>query len=134
MAAEPVRQDAVDRLLEAWRGEVEARAVYSILAARERNERRAQLIREIADAEGRHRERVEKRLEELGVPIPDAGRTRLSPWLRLQARVAPITTVLARMESAEQDEVTDRYKRPTGDPLTDQVLAAIRVEEQEHSR
>ena len=56
MAAEPVTQDAVDRLLEAWRGEVEARAVYSILAARERNERRAQLIREIHAYEPAHTE------------------------------------------------------------------------------
>ena len=40
---------AVSRLLEAWRGEVEARAVYTILAERARDQRRAQLIREIAE-------------------------------------------------------------------------------------
>jgi VIT1/CCC1 family predicted Fe2+/Mn2+ transporter len=38
------------------------------------------------------------------------------------------------MEAAEQQEIGDRYKRPTGDPDTDRVLAAIRVEEQDHSR
>src|SRR5439155_5647002 len=134
METEKVPAEAVDRLLEAWRGEVQARAVYTILAARERDPRRAEVIRQIAEAEHRHRERVEKRLTELGVPIPAAGSVSVSPWVRLQARLAPVESVLARMEAAEQDEITDRYKRPTGDPGTDRVLAEIRVEEQDHPR
>ena len=130
-----VRTDeAVARLLDAWRGEVEARAVYTILAERMRDPRRAQVIREIAEGEARHRERIEKRLGELGQPIPDPSTVRISPWLRLQARVAPVTRVLAHMESNEQVEITDRYRRPTGDPATDAVLASIRTEEQGHSR
>jgi VIT1/CCC1 family predicted Fe2+/Mn2+ transporter/rubrerythrin len=120
--------------LEAWRGEVEAQAVYKILANRMRDPRRAQVIREIADGEARHRERIEKRLRELGQPIPDPSTVRISPWLRMQARVAPVMRMLAHMESNEQVEITDRYKRPTGDPDTDAVLASIRAEEQGHSR
>jgi vacuolar iron transporter family protein len=130
-----VRPDeAVSRLLDAWRGEVEARAVYTILAERMRDPRRAQVIREIADGEARHRERIEKRLRELGRPIPDQSTVRISPWLRLQARFAPATRMLAHMESNEQVEITDRYKRSTGDADTDAVLASIRTEEQGHSR
>jgi VIT1/CCC1 family predicted Fe2+/Mn2+ transporter/rubrerythrin len=125
---------AVARLLEAWRGEVEARAVYTILAERMRDPRRAQVIREIADGEARHRERIERRLRELGRPIPDPSTVSISPWLRLQARFAPVTRMLAHMESNEQVEITDRYKRTTGDPDTDAVLASIRTEEQGHSR
>jgi VIT1/CCC1 family predicted Fe2+/Mn2+ transporter/rubrerythrin len=126
--------EAVARLLEAWRGEVEARAVYTILAERMRDPRRAQVIHEIADGEARHRERIERRLRELGRPIPDPSTVRISPWLRLQARFAPVTRMLAHMESNEQVEITDRYKRSTGDPDTDAVLASIRTEEQGHSR
>jgi VIT1/CCC1 family predicted Fe2+/Mn2+ transporter/rubrerythrin len=126
--------DAVARLQEAWRGEVEARAVYTILADRIRDPRRAQVIREIAGGEARHRERIEKRLLELGQPIPDPSTVRISRWLRLQARFAPVTRMLAHMESNEQVEITDRYKRSTGDPDTDAVLASIRTEEQGHSR
>jgi VIT1/CCC1 family predicted Fe2+/Mn2+ transporter/rubrerythrin len=130
-----VRTDeAVPRLLEAWRGEVEARAVYTILAHRMRDPRRAQVIGEIADGEGRHRERLEQRLRDLGQPIPDPSTVRISSWLRLQARFAPVMRVLAHMESNEQVEITDRYKRTTGDPETDAVLASIRTEEQGHSR
>jgi len=115
-------KEAVDRLLQAWRGEVQARAMYTILADRVKDPRRADVIRAIADAEGSHRERIELRLRELGQPIPDPGSVKLSLAQRLQARVAPIETVISRMESAEQEEITDRYKRPTGDPQTDAVL------------
>ena len=99
-----------------------------------RDPRRAQVIREIADGEARHRERIEKRLRELGRPIPDPSTVRVSPWLRLQARFAPVTRMLAHMESNEQVEITNRYKRSTGDADTDAVLASIRTEEQGHSR
>jgi VIT1/CCC1 family predicted Fe2+/Mn2+ transporter/rubrerythrin len=126
--------EAVARLLEAWRGEVEARAVYTILADRMRDRRRVQLIREIADGEARHRERIELRLRELGQPIPDPSTVRISTWLRLQARFAPVVRMLAHMESNEQVEITERYKRSTGDAETDAVLASIRTEEQGHSR
>jgi VIT1/CCC1 family predicted Fe2+/Mn2+ transporter/rubrerythrin len=126
--------EAVARLLAAWRGEIEARTVYTILAGRMRDPKRAQVIREIADAEGRHRERIEQRLRELGQPIRDPATVHVSPWLRLQARLAPVNTVLRHMESAEQMEITDRYRRPTGDPDTDAVLKSIRTEEQGHSR
>jgi VIT1/CCC1 family predicted Fe2+/Mn2+ transporter/rubrerythrin len=128
------RDDAVARLLEAWRGEIQARAVYSILASRVRDPRRAQILREIAEGEARHRARIEKRLTELGQPIPDPSTVHIPFWLRLQARFAPVMSMLAYMESREQVEITDRYKRSTGDPETDEVLASIRVEEQAHSR
>jgi vacuolar iron transporter family protein len=125
---------AAERLLEAWRGEVQARAQYEILAARMTDPRRAELIRNIAEAEGRHRERVENRLRELGVAIPDPVTVRLSWWQRMQARLAPVSKVMARMEAAEQSEIEDRYRRSTGDPATDAVLSSIRTEEQGHSR
>src|ERR1700694_2084265 len=133
-AAAARSDEAVARLLQAWRGEIEARAVYSILAERMRDPRRAQVIREIADGESRHRERIEKRLRELGQPIPEPSTVRIPTWLRLQARFAPVMRMLAHMEPAEQGEITDRYKRSTGDPETDAVLASIRAEEQGHSR
>jgi len=126
--------EAKERLLVAWRGEIEARAQYEILAQRMRDPRRAEIIRQIAEAEGRHRERVEQRLRELGVPIPDPAGVRLSWMQRMQARLAPVPRVMARMEAAEQSEITDRYHRTTGDPDTDAVLSSIRTEEQSHSR
>jgi VIT1/CCC1 family predicted Fe2+/Mn2+ transporter/rubrerythrin len=127
-------KEAVNRLLQAWRGEVQARAVYTILADRMKDPRRADVIRAIADAEGTHRERIERRLRELGQKIPDPASVKLSLTQRLQARVAPVETVISRMESAELEEITDRYKRSTGDPQTDAVLQEIRLDEQAHSK
>jgi rubrerythrin len=71
MTPEPVPNEAIDRLLRAWRGEVEAGAVYELIAQRELDERRAQILRRMAEAESGHRARIERRLTELGVPIPD---------------------------------------------------------------
>ncbi len=108
--------------------------MYTILAERLGDSRRAEIIRAIADAEASHRERIEKRLRELGQRVPDPSSVKLSPLQRLQARLAPVEMVIQRMEAAEEVEITDRYKRSTGDPETDAVLAQIRVEEQGHSR
>jgi len=132
--AQTASGDAVERLLQAWRGEVQARQMYLLLAERMGDTRRGDIIRAIADAEASHRERIEKRLRELGRPVPDPTSVKLSVLQRLQARLAPIEAVVARMEAAEEVEITDRYKRPTGDPATDAVLEQIRVEEQGHSR
>ncbi|MDQ6789548.1 MAG: VIT1/CCC1 transporter family protein [Candidatus Dormibacteraeota bacterium] len=134
MVASSEAQAAVDRLLEAWRGEVQAGLVYQLLAEREKDPRRAGVIKAMAEAEAKHRSRIEERLRELGGPVPDTGTVRISPWLKLQARLAPLPRMLARMEAAEEEEITDRYKRPTGDAATDVLLSSIRHEEQQHSR
>jgi len=96
------RQEAVSRLLSAWHGEVQARLLYSILADRMGDSRRKEVIRAIADAEASHRLRIEARLKELGATWPDESSVRLSLVQRLQARLAPVTMVMARMEAAEE--------------------------------
>jgi len=134
-AAVPTHGSApVERLLEAWRGETEAEAVYSVLAAREQDRKSIGVLERMAAAEVKHRRRIEHRLSELGVTPPKATEAGISPWLRLQAWLAPRDRLLARMEANEQEEITDRYERPTGDAQTDQLLHSIRGEEQTHSR
>ena len=125
---------AVDRLLASWRGEIEAGAVYALLAEREKDPRRAEILGRLAAAEAGHRRRIEARLKELGVEIPDPAGVRLSPWTRLQVRLAPLGTVLASREAAEDAEVDGPYKKPTGDEGTDRLLREIRRDEQSHSR
>src|SRR3989442_13339328 len=126
-------QDPVARLLSAWRGEVEARAVYEAMAARERDPERAAILWRMAKAEGGHRTRIEARLQELGVGIPDSASQRLSPWTRLQIRFAPVEKVLAWREALENREADDLYGRPTGDPNTDRLLAQLRKDERSHA-
>ena len=45
-----VPDEAVQRLLDAWRGEVEARAVYELIAEREQDPQRADILRRMAAA------------------------------------------------------------------------------------
>jgi VIT1/CCC1 family predicted Fe2+/Mn2+ transporter len=125
--------EAVARLLVAWRGEVGARAAYEALAAREPNPQRAAILRRMAEAEGGHRRRLEARLQELGVAIPDPAFVRLSLWTRLQIRFAPVERVLAWREALENREAEDLYQRPTGDPTTDGLLAQLRKDERSHA-
>jgi VIT1/CCC1 family predicted Fe2+/Mn2+ transporter len=87
----------------------------------------------MAEAESGHRGRLEGRMRELGIPIPERSSVKLSPWLRLQARIAPIDRLLAAREAAENEEVDDFYKRSTGDQTTDRLLRDIRKEERSHS-
>jgi VIT1/CCC1 family predicted Fe2+/Mn2+ transporter/rubrerythrin len=128
-----VPADARARLLEAWRGEIEAGAVYELIAERERDPKRAEILRKMAAAEGGHRRRLEARMRELGIPVPDPSSVRISWWTRLQAKVAPIDRLLAAREAAESDEIENRYLRPTGDEETDRLLHDIRREERSHS-
>src|SRR5438270_10825957 len=108
--------------------------MYMVLATRMGDSRRAEIIRAIADAEASHRERIEKRLRELGQPVPDPSSVKLSLLQRWHARLAPGERVIQRREAAEEVEITDRDRRSTGDPDTDAVLEALRVEVQGHSR
>ena len=127
-------QDVAKRLLDAWRGEVEARAVYEALASREKDERRAAVLRKMASGEKGHLERVEARMRQLGIPIPDPATVRLSPWQKLQVRVAPIERVLASREAAEMSEIVNGYGLPTGDADTDALFSSIREDERSHAR
>jgi VIT1/CCC1 family predicted Fe2+/Mn2+ transporter len=124
--------EARDRLLTAWRGEIVAGRAYELIAER-LAEREATILRKMAAAESSHRERLETRLTQLGITIPNPGSVKLPLLLRLQIKIAPVDRLLAAREAAEDDEVDDLYKRSTGDAETDQVLREIRKEERSHS-
>ena len=121
-----------ERLLKAWRGEIEARATYQLIAKR-MPPREAEIMGRMADAEASHRQRLEARMRELGIEVPSPDSVRLSWWTRLQVRIAPVDRLLAAREAAEDDEVDDLYKRSTGDAETDRLLHEIRKEERSHS-
>jgi vacuolar iron transporter family protein len=124
--------EVAERLLTAWRGEILAGAVYGLIARR-LAPREADILRRMAEAESGHRRRLEKRMTELGIAIPDPSAIKVPLWLRMQTRVAPVDRLLAAREAAEDEEVADLYKRSTGDAETDHLLREIRKEERSHS-
>ena len=121
------------RLLQAWRGEIVAGRMYELIAER-LPEREAAILRRMAEAEASHRTRLERRMRELAIEIPSPDSVRVSRWMRMQARIAPVDRLLAAREAAEDEEVDGLYKRSTGDAQTDQLLREIRREERSHSR
>jgi VIT1/CCC1 family predicted Fe2+/Mn2+ transporter/rubrerythrin len=128
-----VGSDVSARLIEAWTDEVQAAVVYGLIAAREADPRRAQVLRQLAEIERAHRTRLEDRMRELGIEVPDERTVTISAWRRLQARVAPVDRLLARQEAMEQTIATEIEERPTGDADTDRLLEQIRDEEQQHT-
>src|SRR5262249_29486870 len=130
----PTYNEVRERLLQAWRGEIQARFVYEALARREDDPRRADILRRIAEGEATHRGRLEARMTELGIPVPGPSTVGISLWLRLQSRLAPVERMLLAREAAEDEEVAGVYGTPTGDPETDDLLRSIRRDEKTHSR
>ena len=124
--------EARERLLKAWRGEIVAGGMYELIAAR-LPAREAEIMRKMAAAESSHRQRLEARMAELGIAIPSVQSVKISRWMRMQAKFAPVDKLLAAREAAEDEEVDDLYKRSTGDVQTDNLLREIRKEERSHS-
>ena len=86
----------------------------------------------MAEAESGHRQRLEERMRQLGIPIPDpaaSGAAVAAP----AGPDRPVDRLLAAREAAEDEEVDDLYKRSTGDAGTDRLLREIRKEERSHS-
>jgi VIT1/CCC1 family predicted Fe2+/Mn2+ transporter/rubrerythrin len=122
-----------ERLLDAWRDEVQATIVYELIATREPDPRRAEILRRLAAVETGHRDRLERRMRELAIEIPDERAVTLGHWQRLQARIAPIDKLIARQEAMEQDIAAHIEGEPTGDAETDQLLDEIKAEEEQHT-
>jgi VIT1/CCC1 family predicted Fe2+/Mn2+ transporter len=91
------------------------------------------VLNQLAEIERSHRARLEQRMSDLGIEIPDERSVRLSTWRRMQARLAPVDRLLARQEAMEQDIAAEIEERPTGDADTDRLLEQIRDEEEQHT-
>jgi vacuolar iron transporter family protein len=124
--------EVADRLLQAWRAEVSAAALYEVIARR-MPAGEAEILRRIAATESGHRSRLEEHMRARGIEPPSPETVKLSAWRRLQARIAPVSRLLAAAEAGEDDAVGDLYLRPTGDTATDALLADLRAEERQHS-
>jgi len=122
-----------ERLIDAWRDEVEATIVYELIADREADPQRAAVLRRLAEVETSHRDRLEARMRELGVEIPDPRSVSLPLWQRLQARVAPVERLIARQEAMELEIAAQIEEEPTGDERTDRLFEEIKAEEEQHT-
>ena len=116
-------------LIENYRGELDAAALYRGIAKHEKSQERAEILLDIAKAEDRHAEVMAARLAEMGLPLPKhrlALRVRL---LTLLARVFGAPAVLPMIETFEAGDVS-AYRAPEQDTAVQELAR----EERSHFR
>jgi vacuolar iron transporter family protein len=125
-----VKLDIAPKLLiENWRAEMDATALYRALAQREKDPERASILRDMATTEERHAAVMAGRLKEMSVPLPRHRvglRTRLIIAL---ARLFGPTSVLPVIETMEASGVS-AYRQPEQDP----AVQALAGDERGHYR
>jgi len=112
-------------LLEAWRGEVEAHAVYAALAGRERDAKRAAVLRACPRRRRAIGGEFEARLRKLGAAVPDPGRVGLAlgQSFRSDSLGREGACLAERLEDRESEGI---YRQATGDSETDQLFGESR--------
>jgi len=98
------RRRTVDVVKRNWRAEGETAQVYRDLAAHEKDEKRRGILLRMAEAEERHAQRWEKKLVDLGEPIPtfpDTVGRRFKRWLN---RALGTEIAIRRMEATEEKQ------------------------------
>lgn len=116
-----------------WRREVEAAGTYRLLAKRERDTRRADILLRLADAEDRHAEKWAARIELATGQAPDPAT--VEPALSLVERFGDMNVVLHRLEREEEAAQGD-YQRLVAsfrDPTDRKIAEDIMHEEREHA-
>jgi VIT1/CCC1 family predicted Fe2+/Mn2+ transporter len=125
-----VKLDIAPKLLiDNWRAEMDAIALYRSLARREGDAQRAGILTDMAKTEERHAAVMAARLQEMGVALPKHRvglRTRLIIAL---ARVFGPTSVLPVIETMEATGVS-AYRQPEQDP----AVQALAGDERGHYR
>jgi VIT1/CCC1 family predicted Fe2+/Mn2+ transporter len=114
-------------LLANWQGEMDSADLYRFLAARESDESRSSLLREMADAESRHARVMERGLAKQGVAMPSHKLTFKTRLLKSVARLFGPGVVYPLLHGMEISGAGDYA-------LQDENVAALATEERTHAR
>lgn len=98
------RKETIEVVERNWRAEVETAQVYRDLAAHEKDEKRRGILVRMAEAEDRHAQRWEKKLVDLGEPMPtfpDTVGRRFKRWMN---RALGTEIAIRRMEATEEKQ------------------------------
>jgi vacuolar iron transporter family protein len=121
-----------------WRAEVETARVYRDLAGREKDEKRKAILLRMAEAEERHAARWEKKLQDMGQPVPVLAD---NAWTRFKRRFnQSLGTDIAirRMEAAEEKHEKEfsaqRERSLANEQDVQEFLRTSALEEKAHAR
>lgn len=116
-----------------WRREVEAAHVYRLLAAREHNEKRRDILVRLAEQEDKHAKRWAERIEAATGQRPD--REAVERGLTWFQRIGDPNVVLRRLEQEETKAEADygQLLSRLTDPLDRQIAEEAMREERDHA-
>jgi VIT1/CCC1 family predicted Fe2+/Mn2+ transporter/rubrerythrin len=120
-------------LEKSWYREMEGAATYRLLAEREKDSRRRDILQKLAEAEVGHAEKWAARIRELGGRVPDP--STVKPTLGLALHVASPEVIFRKLEAMEDRDIA-AYESLTSvlDEKSQAILHAARADEQEHAR
>jgi VIT1/CCC1 family predicted Fe2+/Mn2+ transporter/rubrerythrin len=131
-------EETIEVVRRNWRAEVETAQVYRELAEREQDAKRKGILLRMAEAEERHAQRWEKKLVDLGEPVPTLPDTigrRLKRWLN---RALGTEIAIRRMEAAEEKHEAQfrdqRDRALAGEHDVKDFLRESALEEKAHAR
>jgi VIT1/CCC1 family predicted Fe2+/Mn2+ transporter/rubrerythrin len=128
----PDRSTQLGALEICWRREMEAAVTYRILAGRERDPRRREILTKLVEAEVHHAARWAERIREAGGRVPDAAAVR--PALGLSLQVAPPEVIFRKLEAHErQDAATYERLANDLDEAGQRILRDTMADDQEHA-
>ena len=132
------RKQTIDVVQRNWRAEVETAQVYRDLAGHEKDEKRRGILLRMAEAEERHAQRWEKKLVDLGEPIPtfpDTVGRRFKRWLN---RALGTEIAIRRMEATEEKQEAQfrdqRERALASEHDVQDFLRESALEEKAHAR
>jgi VIT1/CCC1 family predicted Fe2+/Mn2+ transporter/rubrerythrin len=125
--------DHLSALREMWRREVEAAGTYRILAEREHDRPRRDILLRLAECEDRHAASWSERIRTMSGAAPDPSTVRHS--LRWIEKFKDQSVVLHRLEQ-EESRIEEDYSRLMGrlnDPVDRRIAEAAMDEERDHA-
>src|SRR5207302_7299921 len=136
--AETPKKETIEVVLKNWRAEVETAQVYRDLAARESDEKRKGILLRMAEAEERHAARWERKLRDMGEPVPQLPDTIWTRFKRRFTRALGTDIAIRRMEAAEEKHEREfsaqRDRALANEQDVREFLRTSALEEKAHAR
>lgn len=129
-------QRLITALRQNWQAEMEGAATYRTLAEREADPNRKGVLFKLAEAETRHAQRWERRLQELGAEIPGYVGSPTGEADSLANRIGGPEAALRRVELGERAHIAEygRQLQELGDEPSALILREVIADERGHSR
>lgn len=120
-------------LEKSWYREMEGAVTYRLLAEREKDTRRRDILQKLAAAEMGHAEKWAARIRELGGTVPDA--STVKPTLGLTLHAASPEVIFKKLEANEERDIAAyQALESVMDEKSREILRQTAADEQDHAR